>query len=68
MDNIKWENAVTIIPVNANITETLNKAGEDGWEPWAILGSDGQMVQIALKRHKRLVNIVSDIPQGLIGK
>lgn len=68
MDNIKWENVVTIIPVNANIIEVLNKAGDDGWEPWAVLGSDEQMVQIALKRHKRLVSIVSDIPQGLVSK
>lgn len=68
MDNfVQWESGIMSIPANADLALTLNKAGEEGWEPWAILGSDdnGVTVKIALKRHKRKVLLSTDIKGAL---
>ena len=49
---IKWETGLLDIPLVANMVEILDKAGEDGWEPWGIIGVDNnkQVLRIAIKR------------------
>lgn len=64
-DFIKWENGVMGIPLTADFSATLDKAGEDGWEPWAVVGSDETVVRVAVKRHKRLVSMSTDIKGAL---
>lgn len=62
---IKWENGILQIPLTAEFTATLDKAGEDGWEAWGILGVDGQNVKVAVKRPKRKITLSTDINSAL---
>ena len=64
---IQWENGIISIPQDANLPMTLDKAGEDSWEPWAFLGINPQtnMIQIAMKRHKRKISLSTDINSAL---
>lgn len=62
---VQWENGVMSIPLTADFSMTLNKAGEDGWEAWAVLGGDEENVRVAVKRHKRLISMSTDIMGAL---
>lgn len=66
-DVIQWENGVISMPQDANFTATLDKAGEDSWEPWAVMGIDPttQAIRIAVKRHKRKISLSTDINSAL---
>lgn len=63
---IKWENAFLVIPATAELVPVLNKAGEEGWEAWAVIGIDQETnsVRIAMKRIKRLVSLATEMPKG----
>lgn len=62
---VQWENGVMSIPQTADFAMTLNKAGEDGWEPWAVLGGDDANVRVAVKRYKRLISMSTDVKGAL---
>lgn len=63
----QWENGILSIPIQAEMVPVLDKAGDDGWEPWAIVGVDqeAQHVRIAVKRPKRAITLSTDINGAL---
>lgn len=65
VEAIKWENGILSIPLTAEFTATLDKAGEDGWEPWGMLGMDKDNVRIAVKRPKRKISLSTDVNGAL---
>jgi hypothetical protein len=65
-DLIKWENGLVNIPLNAPLVEALNQVGNEGWEPWAVMGADDKNIRIAVKRYRRAITLATTIPNGLI--
>lgn len=65
MEPVQWENAVTSIGKTDNFIQVLNRAGDEGWEPWSVISATDAGVQIALKRHKRKVLLSTDIAGAL---
>lgn len=69
---VQWEFGLVMVPQQGDLIGSLNKFGDDGWEPWAVLGPgeapDGTpIVQIGLKRHKRKITLSTDINSALRG-
>lgn len=64
---VQWENGLLSIPITAEMVPVLDKAGEEGWEPWAVVGVDEKQnhVRIAVKRHKRKISLSTDINGAL---
>lgn len=65
MEAIKWEYGVIAIPMTADFVASLNKAGEDGWEAWCVLGADQETARVGLKRPARLITLSTDVPSTL---
>lgn len=65
MEPVQWENAVTSIGKTENFTQVLNRAGDEGWEPWTVINVTEEGIQVALKRHKRKVLLSTDIQGAL---
>ena len=68
LDTTKWENGIIGIPANADFVASLDKIGEESWEPWAVLGADpqSQIVRVAVKRPKRLIEISGSMPGNIV--
>jgi len=66
MEAIKWENGIISIPLNSNLVGALDQAGNENWEPWAVLGADETNVRIAVKRPKRAITVATEMPGSKI--
>lgn len=66
MEAVKWENGILSIPIKSEMIPVLDQAGNDGWEPWAVIGVDDkeQTVRIAVKRPKRMISLATEMPSN----
>ena len=69
-DMTQYENGIVSVPGNAELVQALDKIGQDGWFPWAVLGVDesNQTVRIAVTRPKRAITLATSIPSNGIIK
>lgn len=67
MNNDEYENGLVAIPVDAELSPSLDQVGREGWKPWAVLGMDKEFIRIAVVRRKRAITLATEIPtNGLI--
>jgi hypothetical protein len=57
----RWENQ--LVAITGDVPTGLNKAGEEGWEPWAIVErrQNGQVI-VAMKRPAPLIFLAHEKP------